>query len=57
MFPKALVFCDDSGPIEVWSLESAGQATIGLGNSFRAAKGAVYALIAAERAKSGSIKK
>ena len=51
MFPKALVFCEEGGPVEVWSLEWAGQPTISIGRNFRDAKNGVDALVAAEKAK------
>ena len=54
MFPGALVYCDESGPVEVWSLRWGGQEPLGLGNCFNAAKQSVAALIAAEKAKGTS---
>jgi hypothetical protein len=56
MFPKALVFCENGGPVEVWTMEWAGTPTVGLGGCFNAAKQAVDALISAERAKSPFVK-
>jgi hypothetical protein len=51
MFPGALVYCDESGPVEVWSLRWGGKEPLGLGNCFSAAKQSVVAMIAAEKAK------
>ncbi len=51
MFPGALVYCDSSGPVEVWSLRWGGLDPIGIGDSFRSAKQGIEALIVAEKAK------
>ncbi len=51
--PDALVYCDESGPVEVWTLERAGAEPLGLGGSFNDAKQAIDALVKAERAKKG----
>ena len=51
VFPTALVYCDEAGPLQVWTLERAGEETIGMGSSFNAAHQAVVALVKAEKAK------
>ncbi len=53
VFPTATVYCDEAGPVQVWTLERGGAETIGLGGSFRSAHGAVVALVKAEKAKGG----
>jgi hypothetical protein len=55
IFPAALVYCDASGPVEIWTLEFGDASTQGLdlGGSFNAAKQAVDALVKAERSKKG----
>lgn len=51
VFPTATVFCDEAGPVQVWTLERAGADPLGLGPSFRAAHGAIIGLVKAEKAK------
>lgn len=53
VFKDGLVYCDEGGPVQVWMLERGAAPPIGLGNSFRAAHGAVVAIVKAERAKGG----
>ncbi len=40
----AVVYCDDGGPVEVWTLERVGTAAIGLGGSFATARRAILSL-------------
>ena len=54
VFPTALVYCDEGGPVQVWTLERDGQPPLGLGPDFRAAHGAVVALVKVEKAKGGA---
>lgn len=53
VFRDALVYCDESGPVQVWTMERPNTPTIGLGKSFRSAHGAIVAMVKAERAKGG----
>lgn len=48
-WPGALVYCEDLGNGETWTLERAGLDTIGLGSNFGHAQQALWALIAAEK--------
>ena len=50
-WPTAVVYCDEEPQTQRWTLEREGVETVGLGSSFGAARGALYALIAAERNK------
>ena len=52
-FPDALVYCDEAGPVQVWTLERSKVDTIQIGNSFRSAHQAIVAMVKAERAKGG----
>ncbi len=49
-FAAAMVYCNDDGPVEVWTLERHGAPPIGLGSNFGAACRAIQALKAAKKA-------
>lgn len=50
IYPDALVYCDEGGTEEVWTLERPGQPAIGLGHSFHDATQAVAAMTRAKQA-------
>lgn len=50
IYPEALVYCDSSGPVEVWTLERPGEQSLGLGDSFKRAQHSLLAMLKASRA-------
>ncbi len=54
IYPDALVYCDSSGPVEVWTLERPGVEALGLGSCFNGAKQAIDALAKAKSQAKGA---
>lgn len=50
LYPEALVYCNSSGPVEVWTLERPGEEPLGLGDSFKRAQHSLLAMLKASRA-------
>lgn len=53
LYPDALVYCEDLGNGEVWTLERRDRDPLGLGRSFGNASQAVQAMIRASQTEKG----
>lgn len=49
VYPTGLVYCDSSGPVEVWVLEREKEQPLGIGKSFGEAHAAVLELLRAAK--------